>query len=336
MIQNIKISDYKCLYREDLNFKPLTIITGLNSTGKSSLIQSILLPVKEYGKNRNMLESIMDSAFECIRNKYKNAKEVRIEVQLDHIGINFSIYDGGHEFEYPDDGFPLEMEENLYYLSANRIGAERYSKISPHYKVGINGEYLFGTYETEKSKALVYELIKDDASLTLSNQLKYWLTYITGISTELQTTKSVGNDVEILFKSDDLNNLSPFQLGAGVSYLTKILIMCLRAKKGDVLIIENPEIHLHPDSQAKVGEFLAFIANAGIQLIIETHCEHLIYKVGYEIYKKRFSSDKVVIFYKGGIQTPFEEIQFKENGKFANDFPEGFFDATLTELLEME
>ena len=108
------------------------------------------------------------------------------------------------------------------------------------------------------------------------------------------------------------------------------------AKKNDVILIENPEIHLHPASQAKVGEFLAFIVRAGIQVIIETHCEHLIYKVGYEIYKKRFLKDDVTILYKEGIQNPFIVLGFKEDGKFTRDFPEGFFDATLAELLEME
>ena len=74
----------------------------------------------------------------------------------------------------------------------------------------------------------------------------------------------------------------------------------------------------------KVGEFLAFIVRAGIQVIIETHCEHLIYKVGYEIYKKRFLKDDVTILYKEGIQNPFIVLGFKEDGKFTRDFPEGF------------
>ena len=180
------------------------------------------------------------------------------------------------------------------------------------------------------------ELIKDESSYTLSAQVNYWLSYILDIPTELQTERRLDDVVEVQYKSDGLGNISPFQLGAVVSYLTKMLIMCLRAKKNDVILIENPEIHLHPASQAKVGEFLAFIVRAGIQVIIETHCEHLIYKVGYEIYKKRFLKDDVTILYKEGIQNPFIVLGFKEDGKFTRDFPEGFFDATLAELLEME
>ena len=139
-----------------------------------------------------------------------------------------------------------------------------------------------------------------------------------------------------LTQSDDLSNLSPQQLGVGVSYLVKTLIMCLRAKEGDLLMIENPELHLHPAAQARLGEFFTYIANAGIQVLLETHCEHLINKLQYQIFKDRFEHGRAVVYYKGGITSPFETIRFTEGGKFKTPFPEGFFDATLEELLEIE
>jgi hypothetical protein len=66
--------------------------------------------------------------------------------------------------------------------------------------------------------------------------------------------------------------------------------------------------------------------------------DHYLFGQGnhYEIYKKRFLKDDVTILYKEGIQNPFIVLGFKEDGKFTRDFPEGFFDATLAELLEME
>ncbi len=341
MIKRVEIEDFKCLHQEILEFKPLTIITGLNSTGKSSLIQAILLPQLYFGGIKSsLLIHVITSNFESLRNKYYNAKSVGVSLTIDsnkfsffkNQEINFGTALSLDEIKK----YQLKFEENLFYLSANRIGIEQYSRINTDYKVGTNGEYLWGTFENEKSVPVIAELVKDENSSTLSAQVNYWLSKVLEINTELQSEKRLDETVEIRYHSDGLQNIPPLQLGAGVGYLTKILIMCLRAKKGDILIIENPEIHLHPASQAKVGEFLAFIANAGIQVIIETHCEHLIYKVGYEIYKKRFSFDKAVIFYKGGIQKPFEEIRFKEDGKFVNDFPDGFFDATLAELLEME
>ena len=112
--------------------------------------------------------------------------------------------------------------------------------------------------------------------------------------------------------------------------------MCLRAHKGDVLMIENPEIHLHPAAQSRLGEFFAFIANAGIQLIIETHCEHLLDKIQYCIHKQRFDHQKGVLYYKDQIEQPFTKIEYLPTGQYATEFPEGFFDATMNDLMEME
>ena len=101
-------------------------------------------------------------------------------------------------------------------------------------------------------------------------------------------------------------------------------------------MIENPEIHLHPAAQSRLGEFFAFIANAGIQLIIETHCDHLINKLQYLVFKKKFDSENTIIYYKKGIVDTFERIQLNRYGRFEPEFPDGFFDATLADLIEME
>ena len=201
---------------------------------------------------------------------------------------------------------------------------------------GVDGRYLYGTYEREKSRALDESLVRYSGSLTLAAQVNYWLGYILDLPMELTTEKRTEEKVEIRFKSDGIPNLSPNQLGAGVSYLVKILILCLQARKGDVILIENPEIHLHPAAQSKLGEFFAFIASAGIQLILETHCEHLLNRLRYEVYHERIDPDQLVIYYKGGIIEPFQVIHIRENGKYDVAFPGGFFDATLTELLEIE
>ncbi|MCI5188931.1 MAG: hypothetical protein D3905_03835, partial [Candidatus Electrothrix sp. AS4_5] len=125
------------------------------------------------------------------------------------------------------------------------------------------------------------------------------------------------------------------------SCIAKVLIICLMAKKGDLVLIENPEVQLHPKAQAQLGVFFAFIASKGIQLIVETHCEHLINKISYQVYEDEISSDDVVIHYKPDVDQDFETILIDQNGEF-NDvdgkvvsFPSGFFDATLADLMKM-
>lgn len=334
MIKKIEIKNYKCIADETITGFPLTIITGLNSTGKSSILQAILLLNKSFTKNGAIYLSKLPSGFSSIRNRYKNAKKVEICLTTDTETIGWRMSD--EELPETDLVMELEIEKNLFYLSANRTGTEAISSVSGEVKSGTQGEYLLGTFEKEKSTPVIPGLVKNTQSSTLSSQLNYWLSYILEIKLEMSTELRTELDVQTTYKSDGIANLSPFQLGAGVGYLTKILILCLRARKNDVLLIENPEIHLHPAAQSRLGEFFAYIANAGIQLFIETHCEHLINRIRYEVYKKRLDVNDVGILYKESIRAPFLNISILPNGKYDKDFPAGFFDATLRELIEIE
>lgn len=337
MIQQIAINNFRGIESEILDIKPLTLLTGLNSTGKSTCFQAILAALyHNNGKNACILLSSYDMSFARNRNRNVNAKIVSIDIKYDENHyVKTQIRDD--EAVYCDSSEAIDLEDSIYYLSANRLAYDlEMESVSPKFKVGMQGEYIFGTFEAEKSKQLDASLIKAKESDTLSAQLNWWLTYILGIKFEMQTEKITTNRVKVFYKSNDLPDLSPQQLGVGVSYLAKILIMCLRANKGDVLMLENPEIHLHPAAQSRLGEFFVFISNAGIQLLIETHCENLINKIQYEVYKNHISNTDAVLYYKGGITSPFQRLNFLSNGKFNVDFPEGFFDATLDEMLEMD
>lgn len=334
MIQELTISGFKNIRHENIVLKPLTILTGLNSTGKSSVLQAILLVNKATTKNGQLFLDHFLSSFSTLRNIYENAKIIEVRLNVDGTIAEYKLSEKEEENTGGCGG--LEIEKNLYYLSANRVGAENLASISANISCGVDGHYLLGTFEKEKSKPLSAALVKDESSFTLATQLNYWQTYILGLKLELKTEKRNEQIVEVKYNSDNIPGILPTQLGAGVSYLTKVLILCLRADAGDVVMIENPEIHLHPAAQSRLGDFLAFVANAGIQLIVETHCDHLINKLQYLVFKKMLEPEKAVIYYKKGIIDPFDKIQLDKNGQFQPEFPNGFFDATLAELLEME
>lgn len=333
MLSKLTINNFKSLEHQELELCPLTILTGLNSTGKSTCFQAILTALYYSSPMASLLMDGMDFTFETLRNRNVNAKELSIVLSNEGGQIHCKMYTDG---TVCINGLNIDLEKNVFYLSANRLGFSEMETISPKYKVGIAGEYLFGTFEQEKSSPIDRGLLILNESETLSSHINYWLSYILGIKFEMQTEKVSPTKVKVVYKSDDLSNLSPQQLGVGVSYLVKTLIMCLRSQKGDLLMIENPELHLHPAAQARLGEFFTYIANAGIQVLLETHCEHLIDKLQYQIFKDKFEHDKAVVYYKGGITSPFETIRFTEGGKFETSFPEGFFDATLENLLEIE
>lgn len=337
MINSIHIKNYKCIENANIKFTPLTIVSGVNSSGKSTLLQSILLANWSSVKQFHISQKL-STDFEVIR--CKNIKEDQILITISYSDGTTKRFDCSPDTTIVTDS-PEDQQQygnSLFYLRSVR-GIGNFILINNIDKTKVDfsdGAGVFYIYELEKTTQVIPELRRYKESDTLQAQLNYWLSYITAQNIELTTEKVSEETLFVRYKSNGIPNISPLNLGTGVTYLAEVLITCLRAKKDDVIAIENPEIHLHPSAQAKLGEFLSFIANAGIQVIAETHCEHLINRVQYEVYKHNLSHDAVTILYKKSIDTPFEEIRLKNEGNYTVDFPDGFFDATLKELMEME
>lgn len=334
MITRIEADGFKNLSNADLRLVPLTVITGRNSTGKSSLLQSILLS-QANSKASPYYDTYLGIYFDNCRNKYTNARQITVKIHTEEVTASIQWEEDSLEIDCLKE-LP-ELEQQLFYLSANRIGPEDVAKIYPDTLVsGPTGAALFGTFEREKAVPVAEELIRDRNSTTLASQINWWLSYILDQKLEISSEKRPTNDVEVHFKSDGIPDILPMQLGAGVSYLAKILILCLRTNKGDVVMIENPEIHLYPLAQSRLAEFLAFIAASGRQLIIETHSNEILTKFRHQVFKGKIPPEDVTIFYKGGVTETFQTIGMDRNGRFDTDFPETFFDATLDELLDMD
>lgn len=381
MLTKIDIEGFKSIENESLKLAPLTILTGINSSGKSTVIQALLLLLRfTMPVNQFSLQKIISpySNPRDIRNKFTNQPDTNICLHLEDNELieqlrlvtkegkkeNTTLFRGmvkpaqsfidkinvddhdpyaskppvAYYYEQADEEY-FEQPE-LFYLNANRIGPQAVTQKSDT-KVGENAELLFGYFDKIKGNTLPDDLVKFDESKTIGYQVSQWISFISGSNVELKTENLESNEVNVTFDSDGLKDISPFNLGAGISYLAKVVIICLIAKKDDLVIIENPEIHLHPKAQAGLGVFFSFIARNGIQLMIETHCEHLINKVAYQIYLEEINEDDAVIHYKSSVQEPFQTLKVDENGEFNNNknelvsFPKGFFDATLADLMEM-
>lgn len=334
MIKKIEIDGFKNISELEMQLTPLTIITGQNSTGKSSVLQSVLL-MQRMAEAYPFYAEYINLDFQSARNKYRNAKSIDIKFTTDK-GICCIKWTEDHKTVSAYDNMP-EIEKNLFYLSANRTGAENLAANNQGNLIsGSKGEVLFSTLEREKSQPVATELARYRESLTLNSQVNYWLSYILGIPMEISVERRPTQDVEVRYKSDDIPEILPTQLGAGVSYLAKILIICLRSQKDDVIMMENPEIHLYPLAQSRLAEFLTYVAASGRQLIIETHSNDLITKIRHEVFKGKIPAEDVTVIYKGSVTEQFKELHLNRNGHFTADFPETFFDATLREMLEMD
>jgi predicted ATPase len=124
----------------------------------------------------------------------------------------------------------------------------------------------------------------------------------------------------------------PNNVGFGYSYILPLVLTGLIAKPGEIIIVENPEAHLHPRAQSKITEFFAKVASCGVQVFIESHSEHILngLRVCALNPDVKISHNDISISYFNESFAP-RTLTVDEKGKIAN-WPEGFFDQQEIDL----
>lgn len=341
MFESITVKAFKSLTNENLKLSPLTIIAGPNSAGKSSLLQALLIGSLGKQTKPDILTDFFN--YNIVFNRYMPSGDIVIKI-TDNKKEQITVIKEKNDTESNNNiAHQRIFENNLFVLAASRNSLSKYEIIPDDSdKFGVNGEFTAGTLNKMHDKPIAENLRSKKAdSETLKSQLSYWMTEITGSKCLVKTQPIDESRVRVLFDIDGEEDFTTNNVGIGNNYLVKLLVMCLLAKKDDVLLIENPEIHLHPKAQAKLGTFFSHLANSGIQTIIETHCEHFIDGIRYEVFNKRLNNKNVEILYKSSIHNSFKTIFLNEKAFYCDEsnnlcsFPDGFFDATLKELMEM-
>ncbi len=327
MLKNLNIQKFKVLENENLDIRPLTVFCGENSSGKSTAIRAMLF----FGNGSFDKSSYY--SFNAIYGLHDDYKYIELE---DSNGLIVKAY--GANSVYADK--PANLDFNPTLLCAERIGPRKvYESINNTYDfIDMYGRLAPFFYHQKQNDNISELAIDNMEDTTLRSQVAYWLNHILGTTVK---TENIQDNIIVAYQAPhDVEAYSPLNTGFGTSMVFPILIACLTAKIGDTIIIENPEVHLHPKAQSKLADFFAFIVQKGVQVILETHCEHLIYKLCYNVNQGIIDYDKVVFQYKE-INKPFEAIYTDKKGRFVDEknnqrkFPTGFFDATLTEYLQI-
>lgn len=345
MITTLSINSFKSILDESFDLKPLTIITGVNASGKSSLLQALLLILSQnVQKNTPYLDKVIApfTSYDDVFCRWSSSKEIKISLTTSKgYALILRLSKDNHDFPYSDLN-SYSYEENFFYISANRTGQEEISLVDKNLLSGDRGQYLFGTYEKQKNKPVHKDLQHPKAfTPNLKAQLSYWLSLILKQDIELESEKITSDNVKNYFKLKDLGDVSLLQTGAGNSFLAKILILGLISKPGDLLLIENPELHLHPKAQSKLAQFYSFLSERSVQIIIETHSEHFINNLRFQVYSQELQSGSINLYYKASSKDPFIPMFINTRGHFINkeglvsNYPTGFFDASLEKLLEI-
>jgi energy-coupling factor transporter ATP-binding protein EcfA2 len=128
-------------------------------------------------------------------------------------------------------------------------------------------------------------------------------------------------------------------VGVGVSQVLPVILLCLLAEPGTLVILEQPELHLHPKLQQDLADFLLACTRAGRQLVIETHSEHLVNRLRYQIAKDETDEThgliRLVFAENDEGITTYREPDINPYGGLGDDWPAGFLDLTAKESQEL-
>ena len=250
----------------------------------------------------------------------------RVRDVYDRIG--HSSHPGSVSFVRDIVGTIHALNERMNYVSSFRNPPDRtYNRQTiADMKVGRFGEraidqMLDWDTHSHKSSVRLRKILRD---LSLARIIK--------------TTRLPGGQFEVRARPFAKGTMSALpDIGFGVSQVLPVLVADLQLPPKSVLVLSQPEMHLHPSAQAALADyFVAGIAKDERQYVIETHSEYLINRLRLAISTGRLDPARLVTYYlqydPGG--TTVHRIAFTKDGK-VEGAPQDFFDTYMMDVMDI-
>ena len=277
MITNITLENFKCFRHLSINPKLLTVLIGPNGTGKSSVLQGLLLHKQSIGESRG--RPIYQGEFIDLRGS------AEIDPRFMEQPPGFRVSSNVSDPQNPDSR--RQHLEGLRFIPAIR------GLIQPTYELGDQiTDYLslrqgFDAQEAQLATNLVY---RNEETEKLSRMMLK----VTGVG--LRADPIPGRKVEVKSKTKG-GDVNISIEGFGTNALIQLLHQLIIADRGATILVEEPEIHLHPKAQAELAEVLAETAKAeDKQIIMTTHSEHLVERLLLLVAEGTLSPDDLAIY----------------------------------------
>ena len=171
---------------------------------------------------------------------------------------------------------------------------------------------------------------------SLSKQAEAWLQdLVPGIELRVEPFPALSaTAVRLRRRGQATEWLRPQNIGFGVSYVLPVIVAGLVAQPGSMIIVENPEAHLHPQGQSVLARFLARVASSGVQVVAETHSDHFLNGLRLAVVAEQVirAEDLAIQFFscpEAGVSV--ERIQLTDRGGLSAA-PAGFFDQSEKDL----
>jgi predicted ATPase len=367
MINSLHLINFKPFEDRLLEFRPLTLLSELNSTGKSSVLQSLLLLRQSYKQG---LLSKKGLALNGDLVNIGTAQDALFEgATKDIIGFNI-IWKNQIErewfFNYDREldvlsmsSEPVSLEvyteslftDKFHYLQAERIGSRKYYEmldfqVKEMKNIGTQGEYTaYFLLVNEKQSIFNSKLSHPNAKMeskgilsdrktksqNLIDQVEAWMGEISPGTRIKISPKSDVDLISMQYSYKDSKLYRATNVGFGISYTLPIIVAVLASEPGTLILLENPEAHLHPKGQSKMGELLALAASCGVQIIVETHSDHLLNGIRLAVHDGKIEPEDVQLHYfkrkeeEGMMVSEVTSPKIDKNGRI-DRWPDGFFD----------
>lgn len=344
---------------KSISFSDITINVGMNSVGKSTIVQSLLIVrqtfdelTKYSGTQKQDFRILLNGPYDLQLGDYSQIAPTGAGAILIKINDYSFVYKSGIDrfsLSFSCSNMIASLSEcalfspNFYYINAERLGPRNYQEIGNYQNelCGYHGEYTFDVIDQFRDQVIPESRRYFDPKRTvsiLSKQIEYWMDYIVP-GVEFNVDKDIDTRTAKLKMRQttlDTDFNSPYNFGFGISYLLPIVVTGLLAKTGSVFIVENPEAHLHPSGQSRIGQFLAHVAFSGVKIVLETHSEHVVNGIRLYALKQKISPNRICINNFSIVNTSprVEQIPLNSNMDILK-WPEGFFDQEEKDLTEL-
>ena len=364
MIAEIRLENFKRFRDLTLKSEALTVLTGANGAGKTSVLHSLLLArqmARQPDRSHvelNGVDTLELGGAEDVIHREASEDLAAVEV-LDSQGKNrrWSFRAIGSDdartlnaivVDRPDD-YPRALAgpaPQFCYLCAERLGPRDVLGASAadvaELDVGSRGEFVaqvLASFGRSRVSGGRIESSSTETQLTsLLHQTESWMAKIvrpTQIDAEWFPNTSI---TRLRFKTPGLRTewtRAP-NAGFGISYALPIVVAALRAEVGGLLLVENPEAHLHPAGQSMIGGFLAQVAADGVQVFLETHSDHVLNGIRVAVADGKAAlppNQTVVHFFRAeDNEGPIlQSMELNRTGQLSA-WPAGFFDQAQVDL----
>ena len=351
-LERIALKNFKCFEALDLRLASLTLLCGLNGTGKSTVIQAALAWHGSKRGHRLRVGGALDLGLGSGRDVlYDGSNRDLVEIEIDRPGVSgplkrqYRLQENGdlvladrRDANAGDETRSSQGAADGYdyiYVNAERVGPR---VTHPHSRldlsIGERGEHTLSYLGKHAADLLDADdpRCANARSRTIREVLARWLHEVSpGARLEFEVQEDADAVIAgfTFEREGDIHSrrYHTTNVGFGLSYALPVLVALL-APRGTLSLIENPEAHLDPRGQAKLAELAVRTALAGVQVIVETHSDHFMDGVRVAVREGLIKPADVAFHYferpdgqKSVVKTPVID----EDGRLSH-WPEGFFD----------